>query len=54
MSVGDALSYDLKTLPRPKGSATQVIVTGSIFPRKTIEPHDVILDAEGRLVFQFR
>jgi streptogramin lyase len=37
----------LKTLPRPTGRATRVIVTEYDLPRKTIEPHDVIVDSEG-------
>jgi streptogramin lyase len=47
LSSGPALPYDLKTLPRPKGGATQVIITEYDLPRKTIEPHDAILDADG-------
>jgi len=47
LSAGPMRGYDLKTLPRPKGSATQVIITEYDLPRKTIEPHDVILDADG-------
>ena len=39
--------YSLKTFPRPSGKATRVIITEYDLPRKTIEPHDVILDADG-------
>ena len=39
--------YPLKTLGRPTGSATRMIVTEYDLPRKTIEPHDVIVDNEG-------
>jgi streptogramin lyase len=39
--------YPLKTLQRPSGRATQVIVTEYDLPRATIEPHDVILDRDG-------
>src|SRR5215470_8317328 len=39
--------YPLKTLPRPTGRATRVIVTEYDLPRKTIEPHDVIVDRDG-------
>ena len=42
-------SYDFKTLPRPKGSNTRVIVTEYDLPRRTIEPHDVVLDPEGNV-----
>jgi len=39
--------YQLKTLPRPKGKATEVIFTEYDLPRKIIEPHDVIVDSQG-------
>ena len=39
--------YDLKTLPRPKGKGTQVIVTEYDLPRRTIQPHEVMLDEKG-------
>jgi virginiamycin B lyase len=39
--------YPLKTLPRPSGRATHVIVTEYDLPRPTIEPHDVIVDKQG-------
>ena len=39
--------YELKTLPRPKGRATRVIYTEYDLPRTRIQPHDVIVDAEG-------
>ena len=39
--------YDLKTLPRVKGRGTHVLITEYDLPRKTIEPHDVVVDAQG-------
>jgi hypothetical protein len=39
--------YPLKTLLRPTGRATRVIVTEYDMPRPTTEPHDVIVDAQG-------
>src|SRR5258708_27027720 len=39
--------YHLKTLPRPTGNATHVIITEYNLPRPTIEPHDVIVDEHG-------
>jgi streptogramin lyase len=39
--------YPLKTLARPTGRATRVIVTEYDMPRPTTEPHDVIVDAQG-------
>jgi virginiamycin B lyase len=47
LSSGSALEYPLKTLPRPTGRATRVIVTEYDLPRPTIEPHDVIVDEHG-------
>ncbi len=47
LSSGPAWSYTLNTLPRPKGKATQVIFTEYDLPRRTIQPHDVILDSAG-------
>jgi virginiamycin B lyase len=40
-------SFALKTLPRPTGRATRVIYTEYDLGRETIEPHDVIVDADG-------
>src|SRR5207253_6132465 len=39
--------YELKIFPRPSGRATRVIYTEYDLPRETIEPHDVIVDAQG-------
>jgi virginiamycin B lyase len=39
--------YPLKTLPRPTGRATHVIVTEYSLPRPTTMPHDVIVDEHG-------
>jgi streptogramin lyase len=46
-SRGGLHTYPLKTLPRPSGRGTRVIVTVYELPRKAIEPHDVILDRDG-------
>jgi virginiamycin B lyase len=40
-------SYPLKTLPRPKDKATRVIITEYDLPRETIQPHDVVVSADG-------
>jgi virginiamycin B lyase len=37
----------LKTLPRPKGNATNVIVTEYDLPRPIAMPHDVVVDSVG-------
>lgn len=47
LSSVPAWNYPLKTLPRPRGRSTQVIITEYDLPRPTIEPHDVIVDAGG-------
>ncbi len=43
LSQGPQWSYDLKTMPRVKGRGTHVVITEYDLPRKTIEPHDVIV-----------
>lgn len=40
-------TYQLKTLPRPKGKATRVVITEWDLPRRETQAHDVILDADG-------
>jgi streptogramin lyase len=40
-------SFELQTLPRPKGAATKVIYTEYDLPRKETQPHDVIVDQDG-------
>ncbi len=47
LSSGDVWSYELKTLPRPSGKGTQVIVTQYDLPRRETMPHDVVVDAKG-------
>jgi streptogramin lyase len=44
---GGPWEYTLKTLPRPSGRGTRVLITEYDLPRPTIEPHDVIVDAAG-------
>jgi streptogramin lyase len=43
----DNEGFNFKTLPRPKGKSTHVIVTEYDLPRKEALPHDVIVDADG-------
>jgi virginiamycin B lyase len=45
----DRPEYDFKTLPRPKGKATKVIITEFDLPRKEAMPHDVQMDADGHI-----
>jgi streptogramin lyase len=46
---GPRHDYLFKALPRPSGRATRVIVTEYDLPRRTIEPHDVIVDRDGMI-----
>jgi virginiamycin B lyase len=39
--------YPLKPLARPKGKATHVVITEYDLPNRLIQPHDVIVDAQG-------
>jgi virginiamycin B lyase len=41
------LTYSLKTLARPKGRSTRVVITEYDLPRPMIEPHDAIVDSSG-------
>ena len=47
LSETETWAYELKTLPRPTGAATQVIITEYDLPRNSIEPHDVIIGKNG-------
>ncbi|HLK80895.1 MAG TPA: carboxypeptidase regulatory-like domain-containing protein [Xanthobacteraceae bacterium] len=47
LNASEALSYELQTLPRPKGASTRVIYTEYDLPRKEAQPHDVIVDRDG-------
>jgi streptogramin lyase len=47
LSSAVSWNYELKTLPRPTGRSTRVIITEYDLPRDAIQPHDVIVDEEG-------
>jgi virginiamycin B lyase len=49
LSNAEAIEYPLKTLPRPKGRSTKVVVTEYDLPRKDALPHDVIVDKDGQV-----
>jgi virginiamycin B lyase len=49
LSNGPIWPYQLQTLPRPNGRATQVVITEYQLPRKTIAPHDVRTDGKGNV-----
>jgi streptogramin lyase len=48
LSASSTWDYALKPFPRPRGRATQVVITEYDLPRPTIEPHDVIVDSDGQ------
>src|SRR5262249_22477013 len=49
LSAAETFEFPLKTLPRPKGKATQVIYTMYDLPRRDASPHDEVFDAEGNI-----
>jgi streptogramin lyase len=51
LSTTTSWEYPLKTLPRPKGQATHVVITEYDLPRPEAQPHDVILTADGHAWF---
>jgi streptogramin lyase len=51
LSKDEVWDYQLKTLPRPRGRATRVVITEYDLPRKQIQPHDAIVDGDGMIWF---
>jgi len=49
LSARKTWNYELKTFPRPSGAATRVVYTEYDLPRPLIQPHDVVLDNQGRI-----
>ncbi|HEY3918589.1 MAG TPA: carboxypeptidase regulatory-like domain-containing protein [Stellaceae bacterium] len=49
LSATPKWQYPLKTLSRVTGRGTRVVITEYGLPRPTVEPHDVILDGNGRV-----
>jgi virginiamycin B lyase len=49
LSSSSRWQYPLKTLPRPKGKATRVIVTEYDLPRPETLPHDAAADSAGMI-----
>ena len=47
LSSGPNWQFALQGLPRPSDRGTRVVVTEYDLPRPTIEPHDVVVDADG-------
>jgi virginiamycin B lyase len=51
LSENTTWDYPLKTLPRPTGRGTRVIISEYDLPRATAEPHDVIVGADGNAYY---
>jgi virginiamycin B lyase len=51
LSARPRWGYPLKTLPRPSGRATRVIIKEYDLPRAATAPHDIYRDAQGLLWF---
>ena len=51
LSTGSTHSFELKGFARPKGAETRVVITEYDLPRKTMQPHDVIVDETGTVWF---
>ncbi len=49
LSTSAKWDYELKTLPRPKGKATKVIMTEYDLPRPEALPHDAVADSQGNI-----
>ena len=49
LSATDKWTYPLKILPRPTGESTRAIVTEYDVGRITSEPHDILVDKEGKV-----
>lgn len=47
LSEQETWKFPLKTLPRVNGRGTKVVITEYDLPRRTIQPHDVVLDQDG-------
>jgi virginiamycin B lyase len=47
LSSVEQWSYPLKIAPRPTGKATQVLITEYDLPKRTRQPHDVVVDSQG-------
>jgi virginiamycin B lyase len=49
LSSQSDFKFELKTLPRPKGESTKVIITEYDLPRTDSIPHDAAVDANGMI-----
>jgi virginiamycin B lyase len=51
LSTNTTWNYPLKTLPRPQGQATHVIITEYDLKRPEAQPHDVIRASDGQIFY---
>ena len=49
LSAEKSHSYAMKTLPRPKGRGTKVVITEYDLNRREAQPHDVIMTKDGMI-----
>lgn len=49
LSTGPEFKFELKTMPRPQGDDTKVIITEYDLPRHDAEPHDAVSDKDGMI-----
>ena len=49
LSAKSKWDFEFKTLPRPTGADTKVIITEYDLPQTDRQPHDVVVDAEGMI-----
>jgi hypothetical protein len=49
LSKGKTYGFELKGFARPKGADTKVVITEYELPRRTMQPHDVIVDEAGTI-----
>jgi virginiamycin B lyase len=52
LSLRSKWDFALKTLPRPSGADTRVIITEYDLPRADRQPHDVVVDAKGMVWYE--
>jgi virginiamycin B lyase len=53
LSATETFPYQLKTLKRVGGRGTRALVTTYKLPRQTDQPHDVMVDPDGRVYFTY-
>ncbi len=53
LSASDSFSYQLKTLKRVSGKGNRAIITTYTLPKRTDQPHDVMVDPDGGVYFTY-